>query len=294
MKDTICLNDSYSTTKLLQKEKPILKNQDKKYPTTLFCTPNEKTIAQGGLRKRGYFKASYVDKPLLSVITVVFNGENFLEKTIQSVLSQPYDNIELLIIDGGSKDGTLEIIQKYDDQIDYWVSEPDKGIYDAMNKGIDIALGKGLFFLNAGDFFVDDVIMDTLQIPSYLPVKSINSRGKLVDMKITDIKLGLPICHQGIVFEKKDIHYDVRYRMSADYDYYLNHGYKYLDFSQTDGYVFYDTTGVSSTNIKARLYDVGKIIYKHFGVIAMVNYAVRAMAINTLLIIYRMVIKRPK
>ncbi len=235
---------------------------------------------------------SHSTEKLLTIITVVYNGEKLLEKTIQSVLAQPYENIQYIIIDGGSKDKTVDIIKKYDKQIDYWISEPDGGIYDAMNKGIDLAKGDGLFFLNAGDYFVGEVITDSLKIPSFLPVKSINSRGKLTDMKITDIKLGLPICHQGIIFENRGIHYDLEYKMSADYDYYLNHGYKYLDFTPTDGYVFYDTTGVSSTNIKARLYDVGKIIHKHFGIFAMTNYAIRAIVINVLLVIYRSMLRR--
>lgn len=76
---------------------------------------------EGGLRTKGYFKNSFEDKPLIGIITVVFNGE-----TIQSVINQTYDNIEYIIIDGG----TLDIITKYEDQIDYWVSERDKGIYE--------------------------------------------------------------------------------------------------------------------------------------------------------------------
>lgn len=76
----------------------------------------------------------------------MYNGESTLEQTIQSVVNQTYDNVEYIIIDGVSTDGTLDIIKKYEDKIDYWQSEPDKGIYDAMNKGIELAFGDWINF----------------------------------------------------------------------------------------------------------------------------------------------------
>ena len=89
--------------------------------------------------------------PLITIITVAYNAVKDIENTILSVLNQTYPNIEYIIIDGGSTDGTLDIIKKYEDKISYWVSEPDKGIYDAMNKGIVKANGDYLFFLGADD-----------------------------------------------------------------------------------------------------------------------------------------------
>jgi glycosyltransferase involved in cell wall biosynthesis len=91
--------------------------------------------------------------PLVSVITVVYNGEKYLEQTVQSVIDQTYKNIEYLIIDGGSTDGTLNIIKKYEKQIAYWVSEPDKGLYDAMNKGIELAKGELIGMINSDDWY---------------------------------------------------------------------------------------------------------------------------------------------
>ncbi len=96
--------------------------------------------------------------PLISIITVVYNGEKFLEKTIQSVINQSYKNIEYIIIDGGSRDKTVDIIKKYEDKIDYWVSEKDDGIYDAMNKGIKVARGEFIAFLNADDWYEKDSV----------------------------------------------------------------------------------------------------------------------------------------
>jgi glycosyltransferase involved in cell wall biosynthesis len=100
-------------------------------------------------------------RPLITVITVVFNSVNTIEKTILSVIEQTYDDIEYLIIDGGSTDGTLDIIRKFENKIDYWESEKDFGIYDAMNKGVNIANGKWVNFMNAGDlFYSKDTIKD--------------------------------------------------------------------------------------------------------------------------------------
>lgn len=91
--------------------------------------------------------------PKVSIITVVYNGEKELENTILSVIRQTYDNLEYIIVDGGSTDNTINIIKKYANKISYWISEPDKGIYDAMNKGIDVANGEWLLFRNCGDYF---------------------------------------------------------------------------------------------------------------------------------------------
>ena len=96
---------------------------------------------------------SLKSRPLITIITAVFNGETHLEETIQSIIQQTYDNVEYIIIDGGSTDGTLDIIRKYENHIDYWVSEPDKGISDAFNKGIRAASGTYVNFQGDGDGF---------------------------------------------------------------------------------------------------------------------------------------------
>lgn len=96
---------------------------------------------------------------LISIITVVYNGEKFLERTIQSVISQTYSNVEYIIVDGGSTDGTLDIIKKYENYIDYWVNEKNKGIYDAMNKSIKLAAGNMTGMLNSDDFYTSNDII---------------------------------------------------------------------------------------------------------------------------------------
>jgi Glycosyl transferase family 2 len=122
-----------------------------------FCAANLTlpNVLQGGLRTKGRFKDADPARPLLSIVTVVYNGEKYLEQTIQSVINQSYEYLEYIIIDGGSTDRTLEIIAKYNDYIDYWISEPDTGIYNAMNKGTKLATGSHVLHLNADDLLFE-------------------------------------------------------------------------------------------------------------------------------------------
>ena len=99
-----------------------------------------------------------LDLPLISIITVVYNGEKYFEQTILSVINQTYKNIEYIIIDGGSTDGSIDIIRKYEDNISYWVSESDNGLYDAMNKGIKIAKGELIGMINSDDWYEQDAL----------------------------------------------------------------------------------------------------------------------------------------
>ena len=114
----------------------------------------------GGLRTNGLNKFSTQDSPLVTVITVVFNGAATIEDTICSVMEQTYNNFEYIIIDGGSSDATLDIIRKYEAIIDYWVSEKDAGIYDAMNKGIALAKGDYIGLLNSDDYFSTTFVLE--------------------------------------------------------------------------------------------------------------------------------------
>jgi len=93
--------------------------------------------------------------PKVTIITAVYNGASLLQETIQSVIDQSSDDMEFLVIDGGSTDGTLDILRRYDAVLDLWVSEPDNGIYDAFNKGVALAKGEWVIFLGAGDRLFD-------------------------------------------------------------------------------------------------------------------------------------------
>jgi len=110
-------------------------------------------LKEGGLGLKNKIKKDNHYYPLVSIITVVRNGEKYLEQTIKSVLNQSYKNIEYLIIDGDSKDKSLKIIKKYNNKIDYWISQKDNGLWDAMNKGIKLASGSIIGIINSDDIY---------------------------------------------------------------------------------------------------------------------------------------------
>jgi len=170
---------------------------------------------------------------VLSIITVVYNAAEQIERTVRSVLEQEYPNLEYLVIDGGSSDGTAEIIERYADRIAYCVSEPDGGVYDAMNKGIAAATGKWVHFLNAGDTFTapDSVskVMEAIAPETDIAVgglRVLDASGSLIAEKrfegIETITSHNPCYHQA-TFAKRELirryPFDTRYRLLADYDF---------------------------------------------------------------------------
>lgn len=190
---------------------------------------------EGGLRKKGYFQKSYTGKPLISIITVVLNSERYLEETILSVINQPYDNIEYIIIDGGSSDGTLDIIKKYENKINYWVSEKDSGIYEAMNKGIALVTGDWVNFVNSSDTINKDaygVISDYLVDCSHqcnvvafgYSFTKINSKGILskVERKPSlKKKWKMPSSHNTIIYKSnvlRENKFNLSFKCASDFD----------------------------------------------------------------------------
>lgn len=168
--------------------------------------------------------------PLITVITVVFNGEKYLEKSIKSVVTQFYQNIQYIIIDGASTDNTVEIVKKYDKYIDFWVSEKDEGIYDAMNKAINISKGEMIFFLGADDIFSDKFVVDNI-VDVYIKnnakpmmifgfVK--NNFGKRIKSVFgSKLMLHNSLHHQSCFYNAKafiDFRYDISYKMISDYE----------------------------------------------------------------------------
>jgi glycosyltransferase involved in cell wall biosynthesis len=166
-------------------------------------------------------------------LTVVYNGAKHLEDTIRSVINQIYPNVEYIIIDGGSTDGTIDIIKKYEDYIDYWVSEPDKGIYDAMNKGINISFGEWLNMLNSGDSYYNFMVIENIFLKEIdMDIYGIagnwvcDYKGNIILYLTNPYKIlekpGWHINHQAF-FYRKITHkilglYSIDYRIASDHE----------------------------------------------------------------------------
>lgn len=173
--------------------------------------------------------------PRISIITVVYNGEKTIEKTIQSVLAQTYPNIEYIIIDGKSSDGTMDIVFKYADKISTLVSEKDHGIYDAMNKGISLAKGDIIGLLNADDFYEPDAIENIVSyyMPGYNAyygaIRNIEENSVSFVSNTTDnlekLSRGMVVNHPAM-FVNKEVYeklgsFNTSYKIVADWDFTL-------------------------------------------------------------------------
>lgn len=230
--------------------------------------------------------------PIISIVTVCLNSEKNLEETILSVLNQTYKKIEYAIIDGGSTDNTLDIVKKYENKIDYWISEKDEGIYHAMNKGISVASGEILHFLNAGDCFYNDKILELIS-KEFIKNKNIGIVYGLTECFSNDIGIeyiaggkinkeklwkGMPVCHQSIFFKKELFEkigpYDTRFKSMADYEFilrffnnYRSHGFKVYFLNMP--LCKFDLYGFSSKNYLKNLDEIERVSksYYRFGFI---------------------------
>ena len=170
----------------------------------------------------------------VTVVTAVLNDAGHIEQTILSVISQTDIEIEYIIVDGGSKDGTLELIGKYKDKISLLISEPDRGVYDAMNKGIKYSTGDFVYFLNSGDVLLNPSILSKIKleelkernaiiygnvIVAYGNIEALEKPRPFFNSKMKF--KGIGICHQSMFFPGKLIRnekYDLSYNIAADYD----------------------------------------------------------------------------
>ena len=174
---------------------------------------------------------------LFSIITVTYNASQWIERTIQSVISQSYSNIEYIIVDGNSTDGTLELIKKHQPAITHYISEPDRGLYDAMNKGLKSATGDYVWFINAGDTLnsettvqkiVDAIAGGNLPDIVYGETNIVDPQGNSLGMRRLkapeklswkSFRMGMLVCHQSFIVRRTIADsYDLQYRFTADFD----------------------------------------------------------------------------
>ena len=211
-------------------------------------------------------------KPLVSIITVVRNDVNHIKKTIESVLEQNYENVEYIIIDGDSTDGTLEAILEYKNRVDVIISEPDKGIYDAMNKGIIQATGSWINFMNSGDSFYNDHVIhdifntyfDKGESVIYGKTNVVNELSGTSAIIHFDDDPSMPSQHQSLftrTYELKNHPFDTRYCIIADKVFYhdlykRNSSYLSLELVISN----YDDSGFSGTS-KEKMYKENALFY---------------------------------
>lgn len=224
-------------------------------------------------------------KPSLSIITVVYNNVKGIERTIQSVVNQTYAKIEYIIIDGGSTDGTLELIHQYKNRISKLISEKDKGIYDAMNKGLALASGDYVLFMNSGDeIYSNDTVAEVFASSENADIyygetemydqlwKSIGRRRHKSphELTFTSFKYGMSVSHQAIYVRRSLTQpYDLEYALSADIDWILEAVKRASKIVNVNQYVAkYLVGGMSKKKHKESLIERFKIFSKHYGLLA--------------------------
>jgi glycosyltransferase involved in cell wall biosynthesis len=210
--------------------------------------------------------------PLITIITVVYNGAKYIEDTINSVLNQSYTNIEYIIIDGGSTDGTINIIKKYENKIDYWVSEKDKGISDAFNKGLSKATGDIIGLINADDYYNDNTV--DLIVKNYNKnidiyygsiIKIDNSDNKIYLKSSKDALKSIDKCNMQFIYHptffitsklyKKYGYFNNDYNLAMDYEFLSRIDFKKIKSCYIESYLtIMRMDGISDIfNYKAKL-----------------------------------------
>ncbi len=223
-------------------------------------------------------------KPLLSVTTVVYNNVQHIERTIRSVINQTYANIEYIVIDGGSTDGTLELIRRYDDRIAKFITEEDEGIYDAMNKGLSMASGEYVIFMNSGDEFYDTDTVTAVFSRStgadiyYGETEMINKAGESLGRRRhkapeqfswKSFKYGMSVSHQAIYIRRSLTKpFNSNYQLSADIEWILSAAKKAEKIVNVKQYVAkYLVGGASKAKHRQSLKERFAIMEHYYGLV---------------------------
>lgn len=270
------------------------------------CSTPENETVTGGLRNRGVMKHDTPDVPLISVITVVRDGAAHLREAIGSVLGQSWPNTEYIIIDGYSTDGTLDIIRSYDRKIDYWVSEPDNGIFDAMNKGVALAQGELIGLLNADDWYEPGALEAAATAYRAERKQGIYFGDKYlvhVDLGLKyefrgslEFWRGMTICHQAM-FVHREVYdrlgyYDQTYQLAADFDFFVRAVRCGIPFIRLDRFVVnFRDGGASAQALVHGNREISAILRREYGLwsgpylmnLILTGYNLAAVAVSRLI-----------
>lgn len=233
---------------------------------------------EGGARIHGKLKSSSKNQPLVTIITVCLNSENTIEQCIQSVLEQTYNNVEYILIDGCSSDRTLEIIKNYSSVIDYYISEPDQGLYHAMNKGLELANGDYILILNSDDWYESDCVQTLVKAKDYSGCDFVGSLARYIDEKTerdhvfrsmpynASCLFRMPLRHETLLLSSEIYNqigfYDQEYNIISDrclVQKLYSSGYKYYEVPRP--LLNFRTSGVSNQQ-RDKLYSERKKILK--------------------------------
>lgn len=232
-----------------------------------------------------------MSSPRISIITITYNAEATLERTIKSVERQDYASIEYIVVDGKSKDGTMSIVKNHEGRVDKWVSEPDDGLYYAMNKGLSMATGEYVWFMNAGDEIAERETISKMMMSEegadvyYGDTVMTNMEGDVignrrlvppVNLTWKSFKSGMLVSHQSFVARRELCEeYDTNYRFSADFDWCVKILKKSKKIKNTGMTLsrFLDG-GITKQNIAAGLKERFGIMTKHYGIISTIMYHV--------------------
>jgi len=242
------------------------------------------------------------DNISITIITVVYNTQRYIRQTIESIITQSYNYIEYIIIDGGSTDGTVDIIKEYESHISYWSSEPDDGIYDAMNKGISKATGDYIAFINADDWLERNALEEVVKVARegsvgyiYGDLNQIRDE-RVVGVHVADLgryRQNTPIGHQALFVQSKilkEIPFDTRYKIMADYDSMV----KLIKMDIPHRYIAkplanFRKEGFSDISNPDR--DRFLIQYRHFGILTAISSFIKETRVEPISTIVRYLVK---
>lgn len=270
----------------------------------IYPSPNEKSRLEGGLRTFGHQKNSTNDLPLVTIITTVYNRAAVIEKAMCSVFSQTYPNIEYIIIDAKSTDGTMDIVQKYSDKIDYFFSEPDGGMYEGMNKGLQLSQGNFIIILNSDDWYENNAIELLVNEAQHTKSDVVSALAVETDWfgspirKIPkypyghNVMMRMPLRHETMLisseFYEKTGLYDTNYNIIGDLKKTQQLFVNDAKLSQLDDYVMsFRNTGVASSITESLIIERKKLLSENFAMLAIEEIELLANDYNGSIGVYR-------